>query len=329
LESPGKKRRILVTGATGFIGGAIVPALIAAGWQVRATGREGIHRPEHCEFVKLDIVGDSEFSSLVDGMDAILHLAARVHVMHETSKDPNAEFRLSNVVPTTRLVDAAVRAGVKHFIFASSLKVHGEASLDRPIREDDPLRTEDAYGASKVEAENAIKALVGGSRMRTTILRLPLTYGQGVQGNFQRLAKLVATGVPLPFAATKNLRSMLFVGNLCSAILTDLDRVVASHSHETFLLSDGYDVSTAELVRTIAASLGRPARLFPAPGSMLCLAASMIGYGDEIRRLTDSLQVNIGHIREVLSWSPPFEFAEGIRLTLSEIPGTRQTPKLE
>jgi nucleoside-diphosphate-sugar epimerase len=327
LEPQGEKRRILVTGATGFVGRAVVPALMAAGWQVRASGRNWNRRPDNCEFVKLDIAGESDFAFLVEGMDAILHLAARVHVMRETANDPLAEFRLANVAPTTRLVEAAIRGGVKHFIFASSLKVHGEVSLDRPIRENDPLRADDAYGTSKIEAESAINALASGSGMRTTVFRLPLTYGPGVTGNFQRLAKLVATGVPLPFAAATNRRSMLYVGNLCSAILADLERVADSRAHETFLLSDGHDVSTAELVRNIAASLRLPARLFPAPISMLLMAATLIGYDSEIRRLTESLQVDIGHIREILSWSPPHTFSEGIRLTLDEMPGAAPANK--
>ncbi len=312
-------RRVLVTGATGFAGHALVPALVAAGWQVRASGRDANRRPADCEFVATDLTTESNFSPLVDGMDAILHLAARVHIMRETANDPIAEFRRTNVAPTARLMEAADRGGVKHFIFASSLKVHGERSGDKPLREDDPLLAEDAYGASKVEAEAVIRQRSSSGPMRTTILRLPLMYGPGVQGNFQRLAKLVATGVPLPFAAATNRRSMLYVGNLCSAILTDLDRV--SSSHQTFLVSDGHDVSTAELVRSIAAALGRPARLFPAPNSMLRLAAAMAGYGGEIRRLTDSLQVDIGHIRKVLSWAPPHSFADAMQRSLHRLSG--------
>ena len=311
-----------MTGATGFAGNALVPALIAAGWQVRACGRDANRRPAGCEFIAIDLAQELHLDDLVANTDAVLHLAARVHVMRETASDPLSEFRRANVVPAARLAEAAVRNRVKHFTFASSLKVHGETSQDRPIREDDPLRAEDAYGVSKLEAERAVAEKTADSDMNTTILRLPIMYGPGVKGNFLRLTKLIATGVPLPFAATANRRSMLYLGNLCSAIMADLEQ--SSTGVRTFLLSDGHDVSTAELVRSIAAALKRPARLFPMPDSMLRSAAAMFGFGGEIRRLTDSLQVDITHIRETLHWAPPNAFDEGIARTVRNLTGIVQ-----
>ena len=306
--------RILVTGATGFVGNAMVPALIAAGWEVRASGRDPSRKPANCEFVAADLALESDLDSLVANTDAILHLAARVPVMHEKANDPLWEFRRANVAPTARLVEAPVRNKVKHFTFASSLKVHGEKSGDQPFREDDPLLAEDAYGVSKAEAERVVAEQAVNSGISATILRLPLMYGPGVKGNFLRLARIVATGLPLPFAAVTNRRSMLYVGNFCSAVLADLDQTAAGV--RTFLLSDGHDVSTAELVRNIAAILGRPARLFPVPESMLQFVASLIGYSEEIRRLTESLQVDISRVREVLHWIPPHSFDEGVAQTI-------------
>ncbi|MFM9970261.1 MAG: NAD-dependent epimerase/dehydratase family protein [Burkholderiales bacterium] len=313
-----QKGLILVTGATGFVGAGIVPALIAAGWRVRACGRNIERSPKECEFVRCDIAEENDFASLVRGTDAILHLAARVHVMRETASDPLAEFRRANVDPTARLAKAAVNHGVKHFIYASSLKVHGEKSGDRPLRELDPLCSDDAYGKSKIEAEKTLREVASPSAMRSTIFRLPLMYGPGVRGNFHRLARLIARGVPLPFSLAANRRSMLYLGNFCSATLAALHRNITGH--ETFLLSDDHDVSTAELVTSIAMAMGRPARLFPAPISLLRLAAMLGGFGGEIRRLTDSLQVDIGHIRDVLAWSPPHNFDEGIRQTILAMP---------
>lgn len=308
------KGRVLVTGATGFAGAKLVPMLIAAGWRVRACGRDSRQRPANCEFVTLDLAQESNLDALVVDADAVLHLAARAHVIREIASDPLAEFRRSNVAPTSRLVDAAARCKVRHFIFASSLKVHGETSGNRPIREDDPLQAQDPYGVSKLEAERLVIGKSANSGMSTSILRLPLMVGPGVKGNLLRLAKLVAIGAPLPFAAISNRRSLLNIDNLGSAISTILDQ--PSTGHRTFLLSDGHDVSTAELVRSMAAALGRPARLFPFPQSLLRLAATAAGFGAEIRRLTDSLQVDITLIREALGWTPPFSFDEGIAKTI-------------
>ena len=234
--------------------------------------------------------------------------------MHEKASDPLREFRRANVAPTARLVEAAVQNKVKHFIFASSLKVHGEKSGDRPLREDDPLLAKDAYGVSKVEAERVVTDMAAIGGLSATIFRLPLMYGPGVKGNFLRLAKTVAAGLPLPLAAVTNQRSMLYVRNFCSAVLADLDQPCAGV--RTFLLSDGHDVSTAELACNIAAVIGRPARLFPVPESMLRFVASLAGYGEEIRRLTESLQVDISRVHEVLNWIPPHTFDEGVAQTV-------------
>lgn len=309
------KGRVLVTGATGFAGANIVPMLIAAGHDVRACGRNERLKPAHCEFVALDLAKDVNLDGLVSGCDAVLHLAGRAHVMKEDAANPLAEFRMANFGPTLRLVEAALRNNIGHFIFTSSVKVHGEISGPRPIREDDPLLAEDAYGISKIEAERAIMKACAGNEMSTTILRLPLVYGPGVKGNVFRLAKLVATGIPLPFSTSANLRSMLNVDNLGSAILALLDRPAAGC--RTFLLSDGHDISTADLVRYIAAAEGRSARLFPFPRALLRLGATVAGFGGEFERLDQSLQIDTSRIREALGWNPPFSMEDGMAKTVN------------
>ncbi len=316
-----KKRRILVTGATGFAGRALVPALYSAGWQVRACGRDALRKPVCDEFLALDLAEDKDLDFLVSHMDAVVHLAARVHVMRETSGDPMDEFRRANVDATARLVDAAIRNHVRHFVFASSLKVHGESSGKQAFRETDPLLPEDAYSVSKLEAERLLMERNTISGITTTIFRLPLMYGPGVKGNFLRLAHLVARDLPLPFALSDNRRSMLFIGNFCSAVLASLEH--SESASRTFLLSDGHDVSTSELIRRIARAFGRPARLFPLPVALLRVTASMAGFGGEIRRLTDSLQVDISHICKELDWNPPYSFDEGIDQTIKAL--TRET----
>ena len=310
-----KRGRVLVTGATGFAGTNIVPMLIAADWQVRACGRELRRAPRDCEFITIDLAQEPNLDDLVTGSDAVLHLAGRAHVMRESAGDPLAEYRCTNVVPTKRLLDAAARNGVRQFIFASSVKVHGESSQHRPIRETDPLNAEDPYGVSKVEAEHIIVENSARTGMSTSILRLPLMYGPGVKGNILRLAKLVRLGVPLPFASINNQRSMLNVDNLGSAILALLNRPMAGH--RTFLVSDGHDVSTPELLQSMAEALGQQSRLFPFPPAFLRLAARATGRGAEFRRLSESLQIDIGCIREQLGWKPPFSLGEGISKTLN------------
>ena len=307
--------RVLVTGATGFAGTNIVPMLIAAGWQVRACGRELRRAPPGCEFITIDLARESNLDDLVAGSYAVLHLAGRAHVMRESATDPLAEYRRTNVAPTKRLLEAAAGSGVRQFIFASSVKVHGESSQIRPIRETDPLNAEDPYGVSKIEAEKIVLEKFRGTGLSTSILRLPLMYGPGVKGNILRLAKLVRLGIPLPLASINNQRSMLNVDNLGSAILALLSRPMAGH--RTFLVSDNHDVSTPELLRSIAAAIGQQSRMFRFPPDLLRMAAKAAGLGAEFRRLSESLQVDIRRIREQLDWKPPFTLGDGISKTLN------------
>jgi len=313
---------VLVTGATGFVGRVLVPQLLAGGWKVRACGRNTERKPANCEFVAADLGKDLDFDSLVRDARAIVHLAARVHVMREQASDPLLAFRKANVAPTTALAAAALRNGVRQFVLASTLKVHGEVTRSRPFSEDDPLLGDDPYAISKIEAEYSLQEWASSGDLGVTILRPPLMYGPGVGGNFARLLRLVQRGVPLPFAAMNNRRSMLYVENFCSAVLACLD--IHDAEMRKFLISDGKDISTSDLIRAMAAALGRPARLFAVPAGVLRLAGWITGYDGEVRRLTDSLQVDSSRIRGQLHWTPPVSFERGIVATVGAITRARQ-----
>ena len=210
-----------------------------------------------------DIGPDTDWRAALAGIDAIVHLAARAHVLRDSSADAHALYRAVNTLGALRLAEAAAAAGVRRFVFLSSVRVHGERSTGAPFTEASPLVAQDPYGRSKAEAERGLAALAAAGRLEPVILRPPLVYGPGARGNFARLVRLVARGVPLPLGAVRNRRSLIFVGNLVDAIVRSLDDPAAAG--ETFMVSDGEDVSTPELVRRIARALGKPARLVPVP----------------------------------------------------------------
>jgi nucleoside-diphosphate-sugar epimerase len=312
-------KKILVTGATGFAGRALVPALVSAGWQVRATARQFSVWPHPgvpgLDFIQADLSTERDLSALVNGVDAVVHLAARAHVMREHATDPLSEFRAANVAPTSRLAAAAARAGAKKFVLASSIKVNGEGAGERPYTESDPPGPQDAYGVSKLEAEQALHEQASLHGFSAVILRPPLMYGPGVGGNFRRLMRLVERGVPLPLGSASKLRSLLFVGNFCSGVLAALDRPGAGT--RVYLLSDGEDISVGELVRRLARALGRPARVFPFPAAALRWGAAAVGLGPECRRLTESLRIDSSRARRDLDWSPPYSLDQGLALTVA------------
>jgi len=309
--------KVLVTGATGFAGRALVPALLAAGWDVRATGRNAANPPQFdsptFNFVPADLAKFNEWPALVEGMDAVVHLAARAHVMHDSSTNPLAAFRSANVIPTTQLARAAARAGVGQFLYISSIKVNGEGKGESPYSEADAPEPEDAYGLSKLEAERALRLQSAEHGLPATILRPPLIYGPGVKGNFRRLLLLLKRGLPLPFANAHNRRSLLFVGNFCSAVVAALER--PARGERVYLLSDGEDVSVADLIGRMARALGRPARLFPFPVSALRWGAAALGLKGELRRLTESILVDSSRARRELQWSAPYSLNEGLAAT--------------
>jgi UDP-N-acetyl-alpha-D-quinovosamine dehydrogenase len=242
----------------------------------------------------------------------VVHLAGRTHRVREHAMEALNEYRRINVEGTRRLAEHAAAAGVRRLVFLSSIKVNGESS-DRPFTEDDAPRPEDAYGISKWEAEQALARVAGKTRLDVTILRPPLVYGPGVAGNFLRLLDLVAHGVPLPFASIENRRSLLYVGSLVAAILKAITAPQAAG--RTYLVSDGEDTSTPDLVRKLARELGVGTRLFSCPPLLLEKVAALVGRHRDLERLTGSLQADVSRICRELAWRPPYTLVQGLAQT--------------
>ncbi len=306
--------RVLVTGATGFVGWPLCQDLARRGWQVRAAVRNQARLPEGCEpCIVGDIGPGTDWTEALEGVDAVAHLAARVHVMRERAEDPLASFRRTNVEGTLRLARAAARAGVGRLVFLSSVKALADASPDGPLTDSSSPNPQDPYGISKYEAEAGLREIANQFHLEVVILRPPLVYGPGVKGNLRALLKLVDRRVPLPLGAVRNQRSLLGLGNLIDAIRLGLSHPAAPGG--AFLLCDGEDLSTAELVRRLGAALGRRTALFPVPASLLILGAGCVGRAAEARRLLGSLTVDDRPIRRELGWNPPFTVDEGLAET--------------
>jgi UDP-N-acetyl-alpha-D-quinovosamine dehydrogenase len=303
---------VLVTGANGFIGRALCQALAANGRDVRRAVRRLDSAPGGAIAVG-DIGPDTDWSAALEAVDCIVHLAARTHVLRETAPDSLAAYRRTNVAGTERLARAAAARGVRRLVYLSSVKVIGERTGERPYTEEDVVRPEDPYGVSKAEAERALAAIAKETGLPITILRPPLVYGPGVKGNFLRLLRLVARGVPLPLGAIDNRRSFIYLGNLVDAIVQVLDAPPAAG--KTYLAADGEDLSTPGLVRALASALGVKPRLVPFPLAPLKLAAALAGRRAEFARLADSLQVDSTRIRRELDWRPPYTLAQGLEHT--------------
>ncbi len=305
--------RVLVTGASGFVGRRLCVALKTSGHAVHAAVR-GHARVKGMDLDGVlqvaDIGPDTDWGSHLGGFDAVVHLAARVHVMSETAADPLDAFRRVNVDGTQRLADAAAAAGVARLIFLSTVKVVGESTTDRPFSESDPLHPEDPYGVSKMEAEAALAQIAFATPMTAITLRPPLVYGPGVKGNFLSLLGAVHRGLPLPLGAIDNRRSLIHLDNLVSAIIAAIQtRNLASNA---YLVRDGEDLSTPSLVRGLAQALGRPARLLPIPPWMLRLAGRLTGRSGTIDRLLGSLQVDDTAFRRDTGWTPGVSVVQGL-----------------
>ncbi len=306
--------RVLVTGANGFVGRALCRELLRRDRRVRAVVRGNDDPPEGCELHTVGEIGpDTDWGEALDGVDAVVHLAARVHVLRETAGDPIAAFRRTNVDGTLRLAEAAALAGVGRFVFLSSVKVLGDASPDGPLTEASAAKPQDPDGISKWETEIGLARLAKKKGLEIVILRPPLVYGPGVKGNFRALLRLVERGLPLPLGRVANRRSLLYLGNLVDAIDRCLSHPAAAG--RCYLLRDGEDLSTADLVRRLAAALGRRTPLFPVPAGLLKLGAGCVGRAAEVRRLLGSLTVDDGPIRRELEWNPPFTVDEGLAET--------------
>jgi UDP-glucose 4-epimerase len=308
----------LVTGAGGFVGNVLCAYLRDRGrpfiGTVRAM-RKGLE-PELQPAGDLAQLGDAALDALVDGVDAVVHLAGRAHVMQESERDPEAAYQRANVELTRRLARAAARTGVRRFILASTVKVNGESTRrDRPFRPDDAPHPEDAYARSKLAAEHALDEALQDSTTVPIVLRLPLVYGRNAKGNFARLVDAVVEGRRLPLASVRNRRSLLYVGNLADAIEAVL--AAAAPARGVHFVADAEAVSTPDLVRAIAVAWRVRPRLVAVPVGLLRIAGAFTGRSGIVARLTDSLEVDTSSFRQAFAWKPRWSLDAALARTAS------------
>lgn len=294
------KTSLLITGGTGFIGKALVERLSKE--QVRVATR----------------AHSTDWHEELEGVNTVVHLAARVHVMRDNALDPLAEFRAVNVTETLNLARKSASGGVRRFVFVSSVKVNGESSPPgRGFVETDAPNPQDAYGLSKHEAERGLRRLATDTGMEVVIIRPPLVYGPGVKANFAALMRAVQRGLPLPLGAVHNLRSLVGLDNLVDFIVTCTTHPLAGN--QTFLVSDGRSLSTTELVRGLAQAAGVPSRLIPLPMWALRAGGAIFGRRNAVDRLCGNLQVDISKARNLLNWVPPVSVEEGLRRAVTRM----------
>ncbi len=308
--------RVLVTGANGFVGRALCLNLKQQGYLVRRVSRIA---SAQCEGVENTIVGPidgmTNWLPALSHVDVVVHLAARVHVMSDTTVDPLMEYRNVNVKGCLNLARQAAAAGVKRLIFLSSIKVNGEITQPgHPFTADDVPAPQEPYGISKLEAEQGLRAIAVETELAVVVIRSPLVYGPGVGANFNAMLKAVASGVPLPLGAIDNRRSLVALDNLVNLITICLEHPKAVN--QIFLVSDGEDLSTKELIGRVAKAMGKPARLFSVPVQLLKIGGALTHRQSAVRRLCESLQVDISKTTAFLGWTPPITVDEGIRRVL-------------
>ena len=314
----------LVTGASGFIGRALCAALIAQEVKVRCVSRRAdmfvssipqtVISHQAGEWVSVGDIGpDTDWTAALDNVDAVVHLAARAHLMKECVRDSLAEYRRVNVLGTERLFQMAQSAGVRRFVYVSSIGVNGRVTTDYPFTEESSIKPEDPYAVSKWEAECVLPNRANESGMEIVIIRPPLVYGPGVPGNFLRLLHWVDKGMPLPLGSIRNRRSLIALDNLVDILMLCL-----KHPHavgEIFSVSDGESLSTPELIRRLARELGRSVRLVPFPENFLRCAARLLGCQKDMERLFSSLEIDSTKMRLLLDWVPSISVDEGLRRT--------------
>jgi nucleoside-diphosphate-sugar epimerase len=306
--------KFLVTGASGFVGRSLCAELFQQGHEVVAAVRSANTQIDDFERVTVGTIDSAtDWSAALYNADIVIHLAARVHVMSDVAVNPLDEFRKINVEGTLNLASQAVMASVKRFIFISSVKVNGEhTEVGAKFTEIDKPHPQDAYGISKLEAEQGLLSIAERSGMEVVIVRPPLIYGVGVKANFANMMRAVKRGIPMPFGTIHNKRSFVYVENLISLILLCITHPAAAN--EVFMVSDGDSLSTTELLRECARALGVKSRLFPVPQKVIEFGANLLGKADVAQRLCGNLQVDISKARTLLGWEPPFSVEEGLRL---------------
>jgi nucleoside-diphosphate-sugar epimerase len=321
---------ILITGATGFLGQNLCSAALDRKYSIRATTRSASKPPQlapEIESIPIASISEPLPEAALVGIDAIVHLAARVHVMNDTTSDPLAAHRQVNTAATLSLARQAAQYGVKRFIYISSIKVNGEGGIDvnRPYTEQDLPQPVDPYGQSKWEAEQGLNQIAAETGLEIVIIRPPLVYGAKVKGNFQQLLRTIQLGIPLPFGRIDNHRSLVYVGNLVDAILTCITHPAAKN--QTFLVSDGKDLSTPALILSLAQyvvkpdwmkAIGLPSLVSISP-QLLVWFGKLVGQTASVERLLGSLTVDITHIQATLDWKPPFSVNEGLRATVKDL----------
>ena len=306
----------MVTGASGFIGQSLCAELKRRCIDFIPIIRSKKKAPGAAMVGNIDAA--TKWLSLLQDVGSVIHLAARVHVIRDSSSDPLAEFSSVNTEGTLNLARQAAQAGVRRFIFLSTIGVNGDSTLRGKVFASTGTPTpHDPYSMSKYEAEIGLHSIAQSSGMEVVIIRPPLVYGTNAPGNFGKLTRVVAKGLPLPLGSINNRRSLVGIDNLVDFIVTCLEH--PSAPNETFLVSDGEDLSTPDLIRRMARAMNRPAHLFSVPPGLLAITAALLGKSDLVRRLCGSLQVDISKSHDLLEWKPRVSVDEGLRRAVGGI----------
>ncbi|MFD1260112.1 UDP-glucose 4-epimerase family protein [Entomomonas asaccharolytica] len=308
--------KVLITGATGFVGQAFVKKVLADNrYTPVITVRKPLAQESQLQqFIVPDLAQPVDWSEALKNTNIVVHIAGRAHILKETATDPLQAFREVNVAATIQLAKQALEAGVKRFIFVSSIGVNGNHTK-QPFTEQDTANPEGNYAISKLEAEQALWQLTKDTPMELVIIRPPLVYGEGVKANFLSLIKWVYRGIPLPLGLVKNKRSFVNVDNLVDLLYRVMEHPKAAD--QVFLVADGEDLSTPQLLKAVAKAMNKSANLIPIPVSCLRLMATVVGKKNIARQLCDSLQVDISKAKTLLDWQPPFSVQQGLEKTVN------------
>ncbi|MBI4938463.1 MAG: SDR family oxidoreductase [Nitrosomonadales bacterium] len=307
------QEEILVTGANGFVGQALCETAARRGFCVKGAVRAACNLPTVVEPATVGAVdAETDWGAALRNVGIVIHLAARVHVMSDTAADPLTEFLKVNLHGTANLARQAAQAGVKRLVYVSSIKVNGEETRDgQKFSEAGPPAPQDFYAVSKWKAEQALQRIAQETGLEVVVVRPPLVYGPGVKGNFAQMLNVVARRIPLPFASVRNSRSLIYVGNLVDALIACATYPAAAG--QTYLVCDGEDISTPDLLRQLAAGTGVSSCLLPCPPALLRLAGKLTGKSQQLERLLGSLQIDSDKICRELGWRPPYTLADGLR----------------